>query len=197
MLTKLSSKQQMVLNFYKDFINAYGHAPTYREAWESLGINPSVVFSHVKNLVKKSYLSSQDWTVHLISNMQKIPLLWSAACGSPITIYEEVLDFIEVPLSILQWEWSFYALQAKWDSMIKAWIRDGDTLLVRQQSDINNGDIAVVVIPDTFDEKVTIKRVYKSKNGITLKPENDDMESQIVSAWEIRWKIISVIRKYD
>lgn len=48
-------------------------------------------------------------------------------------------------------------------------ISDGDTVLVRRQNDVENGEIAVVNING---EDATIKRVYKSEQGITLVADN-------------------------
>ena len=66
--------------------------------------------------------------------------------------------------------------------MIQVGIKSGDTLIIRQQSDVDNGDIGVVVIGEyTDDEQVTLKRVYKTPKALILKPENDDFPTQIIT----------------
>ena len=52
--------------------------------------------------------------------------------------------------------------------MIGARIHDGDIVYIRQQPDIENGEIAAVLI----DDEATLKRVYKSGDSIILQPEN-------------------------
>gem|GEM_PF-4901194 len=52
MLKNLSTKQQRVLDFYKDYIKEYSCSPTYQQAAEVLGVSPSVVYSHMVNLEK-------------------------------------------------------------------------------------------------------------------------------------------------
>jgi repressor LexA len=105
--------------------------------------------------------------------------------------------FIELPKSSYKYG-QFYALRAVWDSMRDAGIKSGDILIIRQQSDIDDWDIAVVVLGEYKDEeRATLKRVYKTPQAMILKPENDSFPVQIIT-WpsQIRWKLISVIRNY-
>ena len=44
-------------------------------------------------------------------------------------------------------------------------IRENDLLIVRRQSDVENGDIAIVMING---DEATVKQVKKGKDGITL-----------------------------
>ncbi len=94
--------------------------------------------------------------------------------------------------------YNYYALKAKGESMKDAWINDGDTLIIRQQCDIDNWDIAVVILWEYVDEeRATLKRVYKSPQAMFLKAENDSFPTQIITGpSEVRWKLISVIRNY-
>ena len=62
----------------------------------------------------------------------------------------------------------YFMVKVKGESMMPT-IADGDTVLVRKQSDVENGEIAVVLIDG---EDATIKRVYKSEQGITLVADN-------------------------
>ena len=62
----------------------------------------------------------------------------------------------------------YFMVRVKGESMMPT-IADGDTVLVRKQSDVENGEIAVVLIDG---EDATIKRVYKSEQGITLVADN-------------------------
>ena len=52
--------------------------------------------------------------------------------------------------------------------MINAHIFDGDLVFIKEQPDVDNGEIAAVVI----DNEATLKRVYKYPNRIELRPEN-------------------------
>ncbi len=52
--------------------------------------------------------------------------------------------------------------------MIDARIHDGDIVFIRQQPEVNNGQIAAVLI----GEEATLKRVYRSAGALTLVPAN-------------------------
>jgi len=62
----------------------------------------------------------------------------------------------------------YFYVRAKGDSMVGASINEGDLLLIRQQPEVENGEIAAVVI----DEEIVLKRVYKENGSFTLVSEN-------------------------
>jgi len=198
MLNKISYKQQRVLEFYENFIKNSSRYPTYQEAATWLDISPSVVFSHVKNLEKKWFvlIRSDDWAVKVIENIKRIPILGKVACWQPIDVMEEINDYIEVSKSMLRGGENFYALEAVWDSMIKIWITTWDILIIRQQADVNDGEIAVVIDQESDTESATLKRVFHKPQSILLKAENNDFPNILLNKCTIRGKLINVIRKF-
>lgn len=95
---------------------------------------------------------------------KKIPMLGEIACGQPIYANEDYETFIEASSDIK----ADFCLVAKGDSMINARIFDGDVVFIKSQPDVENGEIAAVIIND----EATLKRVYKYPNRIELRPEN-------------------------
>ncbi len=95
---------------------------------------------------------------------KKIPLLGTIACGEPILATENIDKYIEMPESV----GGTFALKCKGDSMINAHIFDGDVVYIREQPDVENGEIAAVLIGD----EATLKRVYKYPSKVVLRPEN-------------------------
>jgi len=95
---------------------------------------------------------------------KKVPLLGCVAAGLPIYADEEFESYVQVGADVK----CDFCLQVKGDSMILARIYDGDIVFVRKQPDVDNGEIAVVLI----DDEATLKRVYKYKNRVELRPEN-------------------------
>ncbi len=79
--------------------------------------------------------------------------------------------------------------------MKDAGIFDGDYVIIQKQAQVNQGEIAAVLI----DDEATIKRVFKEKGRIRLHPENDSMNSIIIDPKEkevsIIGKVKGVIRK--
>lgn len=94
----------------------------------------------------------------------KVPLLGTIACGEPILASENIENQVEIPEHIH----ADFALRCKGDSMINARIHDGDIVYIRQQPEVNNGEIAAVLI----GEEATLKRVYVHDDHIVLQPEN-------------------------
>lgn len=91
---------------------------------------------------------------------RKIPLLGTIACGEPITAVENVDQYIDVAEDIR----CTFALRCKGDSMIDARIMDGDVVYIREQPQVENGEIAAVLIGD----EATLKRVYLSDDVVQL-----------------------------
>lgn len=96
--------------------------------------------------------------------MKAIPLVGNIACGEPILAEENIEGYVKAPAYC---EGSF-ALRCKGDSMTGARILDGDIVIIRQQSDIDDGEIAAVLIED----EATLKRVYKMPGRLVLRAEN-------------------------
>lgn len=116
------------------------------------------------------------------------PRLGTIACGSPILAVEEAEEFDEVPADIP----CDFTLKCKGDSMVNARIYDGDTVYIRQQEEVANGEIAAVRIGD----EATLKRVYYNGKRITLRAcnplyEDLEYEGETLNEIEILGKAIA------
>lgn len=98
-----------------------------------------------------------------LPSTKKVPLLGTIACGEPILAEENLSDYINMDNSIH----ADFALRCKGDSMINARIFDGDIVYIRKQSDVENGEIAAVLI-NNLETEATLKRVYKTDSSIRL-----------------------------
>ena len=87
-----------------------------------------------------------------IPKMQKVPLIGHIACGQPITAEENLEGYVDAPAE----KQIDFALTCHGDSMIDAGIHDGDTVYIRKQEEVENGQIAAVRISG----EATLKRVY-------------------------------------
>ncbi len=94
---------------------------------------------------------------------RRVPLLGTIAAGVPIYA-EQTLDATDCD-SAMQCD---FALRVRGDSMTGARIQDGDIVFIRRQDDVDDGQIAAVII----DDEATLKRVYHIKNGLQLLSEN-------------------------
>jgi len=125
-------------------------------------------------------LSDNIYSIKNISpmpKMKKVPLLGTIACGIPLLAVENIDEYIEVPKHIK----ADFALTCRGDSMIGARIMDGDIVYIRSQPDVDNGQIAAVLI----DEEATLKRVYKYPNMLVLRAENPSFEELVYQGQEL------------
>ena len=85
-----------------------------------------------------------------------------------------------------------FLLTVRGDSMINAGIFDGDTLLVREQSTADNGDIVVAML----DDGATVKSYYRERDCIRLQPHNDAMEPIFTTDAHILGIVTGLFRSY-
>nr|DAY27132.1 MAG TPA: Repressor protein CI [Caudoviricetes sp.] len=101
-----------------------------------------------------------------VPSLKRVPMLGYAAAGQPLenldgqdTYYVETDSRYAVD----------FCITVRGDSMINAGINDGDIVFVKAQPEVSNGKIACVEIDN---ERVCIKRFYKTDTGVMLVSEN-------------------------
>ena len=124
----------------------------------------------------------------------EISILGSIAAGTPIEAIQQEVDRVALPEN-LQNNGEHYGLKVKGDSMIEAGINDGDTVIVKKTSNVDNGQIAVVLIDD---QEATLKRVRKKGNTIALEAANKNYGTKIYAAARIKiqGKLVSLYRNF-
>ena len=115
------------------------------------GVDPS-------SFIDNDYMSYKN--VCALPQMNRIPILGTIACGTPIFATENFDGETIVPEDIK----ADFALRCTGDSMIDARIMDGDIVYIRQQPTVENGEIAAVLV----DDEATLKRVYLNDDTLTL-----------------------------
>lgn len=120
----------------------------------------------------------------------KIPVLGTVAAGIPISAVEDILDYEEIPQTWKN-QGDFFGLRIKGDSM-KPDINDGDTVIVRQQSTANNGDIIIALVNG---DDATCKKFEKLDNGIMLISNNSEYSPMYFSNEEVITKPVVIIGK--
>ena len=116
-----------------------------------------------------------------IGNTRKIPLVGVIRAGEPILAVQNIEDWLEVPEERVRGGNHFY-LRVKGDSM-EPLIREGSYVLVREQPDVDSGDVAVVMVGN---EEATVKRVYKANRMVVLKADNPKYPPIIVGSGEVQ-----------
>lgn len=170
-----------------DLANLLGYKSfTTIQKWERDQAVPPI---HVLERLSRLFEISISDLLQEAYHRRKVPIVGTVAGGTPITATENWIGEYEVDLPDLHHE--YFYLRVVGDSMIEARIYPGDDLFVRKQSNVNHGEIAVVLI----DQEATVKRVLFKGDTIILKPENRTYEPVVFSAEDIETKKIQILGK--
>lgn len=99
--------------------------------------------------------------------VRKIPVLGFVAAGLPMFADENIIDYTYT--EAIDDGYEYFALKVKGDSMNAAQINDGNIVIVRVQSIVDNGEIAVVRVDD---ENATVKKFNRIGNTVQLIPQS-------------------------
>ncbi|WP_322622224.1 XRE family transcriptional regulator [Aedoeadaptatus coxii] len=142
---KVDLSQSKIIEFAK----ALDVTPSYLMGWNS---SDDVDLTKIKGIIP-------------IKKLRRIPILGQIACGNPILAEENYIGYFTADDKYLD---SDFCLYAKGDSMTGAEIDDGDLVFIKKQSDVDDGEIAAVLI----DDEATLKRVYKIADKVQLRADN-------------------------
>ncbi len=120
----------------------------------------------------------------------RIPVLGRVQAGIPRTAVEDIIGYEEISPD-LQGMGEFFALRIKGDSM-EPRMREGDTVIVRRQSSVANGDIAIVLVGN---EEATCKRFYRHDDGVSLVSINPRYAPMFFSRKDIEEKGMEILGK--
>ena len=197
----LTPKQKKIFEYIRKYLKENDYSPSLEEIGRRFGLAKSTVHQHIETLREKGYLKkieNQPRSIELnnkrrISDLVAIPLLGTIAAGQPIEAIEDK-ETIEVTKSQLSKSGEHFALRVQGNSMIDEGIFDGDTVVIRKQPDAENGETVVALINGN---EVTLKKIYKEKNGFRLQPANPEMKPIFTKELAVQGKVISVIRNFD
>lgn len=120
----------------------------------------------------------------------QIPVLGRVAAGIPITATEYIIDTEEISQTMAA-DGEYFALQIKGDSM-EPKISNGDVVIVRKQSDADNGDLVIALVNGN---DAVGKRLKKYNEGIALLSNNPAYEPMYFNNKDITETPVSIIGK--
>ena len=171
----LTEKQQKVLEYIETRL-AENEPPSQREIAEHFELAQNSVYQLISYLKKKGYLSassgyrglklSKDY-IEQTKPYKGLPVVGTVAAGLPILAQENIREYVDVGEMFGKADDSFI-LKVSGDSMVDEGIMDGDFVIVKNNSEVGNGKIGVVMIND----EATVKKVYIQKSRIALEPAN-------------------------
>lgn len=198
-MIKLTARQQQVLDLIKSAIEDTGFPPTRAEIAAELGFkSPNAAEEHLKALARKGAIEmipGASRGIRIADHQTGLPLIGRVAAGEPILAQEHVEKHLDIPSNLFSPAADFM-LEVHGDSMKEIGILDGDLIAVHKTNQARNGQIVVARV----GEEVTVKRLQKESNVVTLFPENKDYEPIVVDltqeTMEIEGLYVGVIRQH-
>jgi len=197
----LTEAQSQLFIWIEDYIKNFKHSPSIRQMMKAMGLkSPAPIQSRLKHLQEKGFISWQEGkarTLQLVENVidQGIPILGSIAAGGLIESYEDVRE--QLDLKDIFEKKGVFALIVNGDSMVDAYIADGDTVLMEPVESVytlRNGSIVSALVPGLG---TTLKYFFKKGSEIRLEAANSNYEPIILNPdqVQIQGKLLAVWRR--
>jgi repressor LexA len=204
--SRLTHRQQEVLEFIQTFTEAHGVPPTVREIGGRFHVTPRAAFDHLRALERKGYLrrrstvgrTSRALTLAVPSRAaREVPILGRIAAGAPLLAEENREGSVPLDPGWLGGRGDdVFGLRVRGESMINAHIVEGDVVLVRRQDHAQSGDIVVALV----DGEATVKRFGRDGHAVLLRPEHPTMAPIVLREGEkelrILGKVVGLVRGF-
>jgi len=197
----MTPSQQRTLDYIQAYILRNGHAPTYPEIAQGIGIqSQGTAHRYVKSLIDEGFLLNEEGSHRGLrlpdEEMEQgmsIPLLGKIAAGQPI---EAIAGYDGINLNQMFGGDNRYALKVDGESMVELGILDGDTVVIESCNSASKDSVVVALI-DNYE--VTLK-IYRplSHGRIKLIPANSTMEPMVYPAErvQIQGVLVGTLRTY-
>ncbi len=196
----LTEAQNELYVWIKNYLKEFQHSPSIRQMMKAMGLkSPAPIQSRLKHLQEKGYISWQEGKARTLKIVDEIidgiPILGSIAAGGLIETFNDIqenLDFSDIFKNK-----DIFALNVNGDSMIDAFIADGDMVLMEPIKDfysLRNGIIVSALVPGLGS---TLKYFFKRGDKIYLEAANANYDPIILNFNEvtIQGKLLAVWRK--
>lgn len=170
-----------------------GLALDVNEAW-LMGYDVSIARESPSNMQPPSVTTlPKDSTLIDYSKYKRIPILGRIPAGMPLLAEENIEGYT---LTDLNGGAEYFALRVTGDSMNAIGIMEGHLLHVRKQPEVENGEIAVVMVGD---DDATVKRFYSTGTTVTLMPQstNPIHQPQIYDIKQTRIEVLGKVVKVE
>jgi repressor LexA len=196
--TPKGDTREKILAFVRKHILA-GNPPTVREVQAAFGFRAvETARRHLENLIAEGRLGretgrARGYRLPAAQGLVQVPLLGRVQAGALTTAVEEPEGYL--PMSSRQARGELFALHVRGESMTGAGILPGDIAVVRRQSAVDSGDIAVALVGD----EATVKRVRLRRGRLELHAENSAFPPIIPRPGEtvILGKVIEIRRHLE
>lgn len=162
-------KRRLELNLTQDELAArlgYKNRSTVNK-WEKDG--SKLQQKKLKQIANALYVDVNYFFSDNNEDRLSIPVVGEVACGLPMFAEQNIIGYTYTDKK----DGVDFALYAHGDSMTAARIMEGDLVYIRQQSTVDSGEIALVLVDG---ETATIKRFYDYGDKVVLRPESFNPE---------------------
>ena len=212
---KMPPRRQRILSFLQEFYADNGIPPTVRDIQRACEISStSVVDYNLEKLRESGYINRRqdvargieilDQEGEPISNAPRVHIVGSIAAGIPIPALStedsessQEFDTVEVSPDLQRQHGQLFALRVNGMSMVDALIDDGDVVIIKPVTEVNNGETVVAWLKQ--ENEATLKKFYSEGSQVRLQPANSTMDPIVCSAdnVEVKGKVVSVVRNLD
>lgn len=122
-----------------------------------------------------------------------VPIVGTIACGDPITAEENIEGYTEEIFNGEIPDGTLFALHCKGHSM-EPTIPDGALVIIREQSEVEDGQIAAVLVDD--NSEATLKRIKHQGKIVMLMPDNKEYDPIVLNK-DYPGRIIGKVIRYS
>lgn len=214
---RLTPRQEQILAFIREFEECNGYAPSMREIGGAVDLTSTSAVSYQLSMLQdKGYLRripGRPRTVEVVLPGESAALLEAEDVAAALDLSlnpayvavdvmgeiaaghlhsaEQVFDeTLALPKQFVG-DGTLFMLKVSGDSMIGAAIADGDLVVVREQSEVKNGDIVAARI----DGDATVKTFQRTDGHIWLMPHNPAYAPILGDEAKIMGRVVTVIRR--
>ena len=204
----LTKRQMAILEFIREAVETRGYPPSVREIGDAVGLrSSSSVHGQLSTLEIGGYLRrdpSRPRAIEVrfdpdtelsmkVMLTKNVPLIGEIAAGAPIVAEERVEDVYPLPKNLVG-DGTLFMLRVRGESMLQAGVFPDDLVVIRQQPEVEQGDMCAAMI----DGEATVKFFRRTRDGeIFLDPANEGYESiPVLPETEnaILGKVVTVLR---
>ena len=213
---RMTPRRRKIVEVIDDSMRRNGYPPSMREIGEAVGLaSTSSVSYQLSVLAKEGYLSREARRPRTAAlrraacpatgqitgqvtgqPVASVPRVGRIAAGGPILADQLIEEIVPLPRQLVG-EGELIILTVVGDSMIDAAIADGDWVVVRRESDIENGDIVAAMIESdtSADREATVKTFKKQDGHVWLIPHNPAYTPIPGDDATIVGKVVAVLRR--
>ncbi len=210
----LSTKQEGILRFMRQFIDEHDYPPSIRDIQVGCDISStSVVDYNLKALERLGVIRRDREVSRAIELLDggtrrrrtiPVPIIGTIAAGQPIPVptsdtwdqvdYDNIFEATE---EMTKGRERVFALKVRGTSMIDALVNDGDIVILEQTSTCDDGDMVAAWLKR--ENEATLKKFYREGDRIRLQPANSTMKPIFTEPdnVEVQGKVLATIGRRD